>query len=51
MEIEPSVIECAVLQFVEKFCEFVADLLLTALLVNQVNKVLLIVLRVGLLDM
>ena len=51
MEIEPGVIECAVLQFVEKFREFVADLLLTTLLVNQVNKVLLIVLRVGLLDM
>ena len=51
MEIEPGVIECAVLQFVEKFRKFVADLLLTALLINQVNKVLLIVLRVGLLDM
>jgi len=51
MKVEPSVIKCAVLQFVEKFRKFVANLLLAALLVNQVNKVLLIVLRVGLLDM
>ena len=50
MEVEPGIVECVVLEFVEKFSKLVANLLLAAFFVDQVNKVLLIVLRVGLLN-
>jgi hypothetical protein len=50
MEVEPSVIEGIVLYLVEKFSELVAYLLLTSFLIDQVDKVLLIVLSVRLLN-
>ena len=51
MEVEPGIVECVVLEFVKKLSKLVAYLLLAALFVDQVDEVLLVVLRVGLLNM
>lgn len=50
MEIEPGVVECVVLYLIEEFSELISDLLLTSLLINQIDKVLFVVLSVSFLN-
>ena len=51
MEIEPHILDVRVVHLRDELSEFVSNALLTALLVDQVDKVLLLVLSVSLRDM
>jgi len=50
VEVEPSVVECAVFDPFKELSELLTYLLLTALLINQIHKVLFVVLCTGFLD-
>ena len=50
MEIKPDVVDIRVVQRLSNLCHLFADSKLTALLINEVDEVLLLVVDLGLLD-